>query len=46
MAEILDRIRLAVVADNKRKPQLVIEEMNAEEAKIFTKLNLSRYIPL
>ena len=46
MAEILDRIRLAVVADNKRKPQLVIEEMNAEEAKIFTKLNLSRYVPL
>lgn len=45
MVDILGRIRLAVVASRERKPKIMLEEMDAEEARIFTKLNLSRYIP-
>jgi len=44
LVEILERIRLAIVTDEK-KPRMVIEEMNAEELRIFTKLDLAEHFP-
>lgn len=45
LVDILERIRIAVVRDDVKKPKMVVEEMGAEEAKIFTKLNLARFLP-
>jgi len=45
LAAILDRIRLAVVVRNGERPRVVVEEMGAEEVRIFNSLNLAGYIP-
>jgi transposase len=45
MVDILGRIRFTVVASREGKPKIMLEEMDAEEVRIFTKLNLLRYIP-
>jgi len=46
LAEILDGIRLAVVQGEGLKARIVVEEMTAEQARIFSKLNLDRFVPL
>ena len=43
----LARIRVALVSrSDLKKPELVVEEMTPLQARLFTKLDLSRYIKL
>lgn len=46
LAELLDGIRLAVVQENGKKAQIIIEEMTPEQARIFSKLKLDRFVPM
>ena len=47
MMDELARIRVALVSrSDLKKPQLVVEEMTPLQARLFTKLDLSRYIKL
>lgn len=46
LAEILDGIRLAVVREEGMKARMVVEEMTVEQARIFSKLELDRFVPL
>ena len=45
MINELARIRVALVSrSDLKKPELVVEEMTPLQARLFTRLNLSRYI--
>lgn len=46
LAEILDGIRLAVVQEEGMKARIVVEEMTAQQARIFSKLELDRFVPM
>ena len=47
MMDELARIRVALVSrSDLKKPELVVEEMTPLQARLFTKLDLSRYIKL
>ena len=45
LAEILDRIKIAVVKEEGNKAEMVVEEMEKESANIFSRLRLDRYVP-
>jgi hypothetical protein len=51
LAHHLDQIRLGLVSRDdgnsklNKKPEFLIEDMNKNAAEIFSKLQLSRYIP-
>lgn len=45
LSENLDRIRLALVSDDAKHGEFVIEELNREAAEIFNKLDIASYIP-
>ena len=46
LAKALDDIRMALVSEGMRKPKFAVEEMDTEIARIFTKLELSKYPPI
>lgn len=45
LASHLERMRLAILMDGRRKPRFVVENMDKEQAMIFSKLNLGRFVP-
>ena len=45
LASLLERIRLSILLEGQRKAKFVIEEMDKDQIKIFSKLDLGRYIP-
>jgi len=45
LAAMLDGIRLAVVKEGEKKACIVVEEMTAEQARIFSTLQLDRFVP-
>jgi transposase len=45
VVEILERIRVVLVRGADGTPKLVMEQMEREEALVFSKLNLGRFIP-
>jgi transposase len=45
LAKVLDDIRIALVSEGRRKPKFIVEEMDTRTARIFTKLELSKYLP-
>lgn len=45
LAKALDGIRIALVSEGRRRPRFIVEEMNTETARIFTRLELSKYLP-
>jgi len=45
LAAMLDGIRLAVVKEEEKKACIVVEEMTAEQAHIFSTLQLDRFVP-
>jgi transposase len=45
LAKALDDIRIALVSEGRRKPKFIVEEMDTGTARIFTKLELSKYLP-
>ena len=45
LASYLDEIRIALVSEGKRKPRFIVEEMDVEAARLFSKLDMSRYMP-
>ena len=44
-AAILEGIRLAIVKEEEKKACIVVEEMTAEQARIFSALQLDRFVP-
>ena len=44
-AAILEGIRLAIVKEEEKKACMVVEEMTAEQARIFSALQLDRFVP-
>ena len=42
LATTLDGIRVTLVSEGRRRPKFILEEMDAEAARIFTKLELSK----
>ena len=45
LAKMLEDIRLAVVKEGEKKAHIVVEEMAAEQAHIFSTLQLDRFVP-
>ena len=45
LAQTLAEIRIAVVKGEGRKTSIIVEKMGANAAKIFSKLNLARFLP-
>ncbi len=45
LATMLDDIRLTVVKEEEKKACIVVEEMTAEQAHIFSSLQLDRFVP-
>ena len=45
LVEILERIRVVLVRSPDGTPKMVLEQMDREEALVFSKLNLGRFIP-
>jgi transposase len=45
LVERLERIKVVLVRTSEGKPKLVLEQMGREEALIFGRLNLGKYIP-
>ena len=45
LVELLERIRVVLVRTADGSPKMVLEQMGREEALVFTRLNLGRYIP-
>lgn len=45
LAKTLEEIRIAIVKNGRRKASLVIEEMDPKVARIFSKLDLGRFLP-
>ena len=45
LVELLERIRVVLVRAQDGSPKMVLEQMDREEALVFSKLNLGRFIP-
>jgi transposase len=45
LVSYLDEIRVALVSAGRRRPRYVMEEMDAEAARLFSKLDMARFIP-
>ena len=45
MTNIKSGIRLAVVKEEERTAHIVVEQMTAEQARIFSTLQLDRFVP-
>ena len=45
LVELLERIRVVLVRGPEGSPEMVLEQMDREEALVFSKLNLGRFIP-
>ncbi len=45
LVELLERIRVVLVRTEDGSPKLVMEQMGREEALVFSRLNLGRFIP-
>jgi transposase len=45
LVELLERIRVVLVRGPDGSPKMVLEQMGREEALVFSKLNLGRFIP-
>ena len=45
LVELLERIRVVLVRGPDGSPKMVLEQMDREEALVFSKLNLGRFIP-
>jgi len=45
LVETLDDLRLALVVEGSRKARFMMEEMNKTSSKIFSKLDLYRFVP-
>jgi hypothetical protein len=45
LVSYLDEIRVALVSASRRRPRYVMEEMDAEAARLFSKLDMARFIP-
>ena len=45
LIEKLDRIRLAIAVEGNRKARFVVEKLDAETAKVFSTLDLARFVP-
>ena len=45
LVEFLERIRVVLVRAQIGSPKMVLEQMDREEALVFSKLNLGRFIP-
>lgn len=45
LVEHLERIRVVLVRGPDGSPKMVLEQMDREEARVFSKLNLGRFIP-
>lgn len=45
LSEQLDKIRLALISDDMKHVEFIIEDLNRETAHIFNKLDLTEFIP-
>jgi len=45
LVETLDSIRIGLVSEGKRRPKFVVEQMDKTAAKIFSSLDMSKYVP-
>ena len=45
LVELLERIRVVLVRSPDGTPEMALEQMDREEALVFSKLNLGRFIP-
>lgn len=45
LMQLLDNIRIAVVGKEHEKPTIVVEKMDKETAKIFSRLGLAEFVP-
>jgi len=41
----LDEIRVALVSEGRRRPRFIMEKMEREAARLFSKLDMARFIP-
>ena len=44
-AEILENIKLAIVRGEGKEAEIVVEDMNAQQARIFGVFRLDRFVP-